>query len=259
MRNDDSAADRQFRVGDVLTVACPFTEARVVDTGWEHVSVEWPWWRVDPDSTFHHWNGVVALQADTTPGPHAEPALFRTDPVPELLTPGGLCRVGIPPTTVHITDVDHFDPPQETGWLPRPTLAVSVLPRGMSYREYPDEGHLNGIGCELHPHDDIPYTLDLVFRPYAFLMPGDEVADTAGRAWRFDGPWDWYAFDSGSILDTPRWPLTLLTRAGSPCTPEAATAVADATTTGSHPETLARWRSLTDATVTPAGAAAPRR
>ena len=250
--------DVEFRVGDVLTVACPFTEARVEGNRWGDVSVRWPWWRVDPDSEFYHWNGVVALSADTTPGPRTEPELFRTDPAPEFLAPGDVCRVGIPPTTVHVTAVDHFDPPQETGWLPRPTLAVSVLPRGMSYREYPDHTHLNGIGFELHPHDDIPVTLDLVFRPYAFLQPGDEVADAAGRAWRFDGPWDWYAFDDGSLRGIPRWPLTLLTREGTACGAEASTAVSGATVTGSHPETLARWTGLTDASVTPLGTDTPR-
>ncbi|MEU9157285.1 hypothetical protein AB0D59_43775 [Streptomyces sp. NPDC048417] len=66
-------------------------------------------------------------------------------------------------------------------------------------------------GFELDPDDDIPITLDLVFRRYACLTPGDEVADAAGRAWRFDTPWDWRLFD-GATPDEPRRPLALLTR-----------------------------------------------
>ncbi|MEU9213502.1 hypothetical protein AB0D27_37765 [Streptomyces sp. NPDC048415] len=106
-------------------------------------------------------------------------------------------------------------------------------------------------GYDIHPDDGIPFTFDLLFRPFAFLRPGDEVADAAGRAWRFDGPWDWHAFDGAAAPEGPEWPLTLLTRAGAPCVPEAAAAVAGATTTGSHQETLRHWTRLTDATPTP--------
>lgn len=243
-----------FRVGDVLSVACPFTKARVEGLERDSLSLMWPWWARDPDSDFFHWNGVVALGIDTRTFVWDETELFRTDPVPELLEPGAVCRVGVPPTVVHVSAVDHFDPPLETGRLPRPRLSLSVLPRGVSYREGPDHGHADGIGAEIHPDDDIPFTFDLLFRPYAFLDPGDEVADAAGRAWRFDGPWEWHAFDGGEDGGAgPAWPLTLLTRGGSPCEPVAAQEVADATATGSHAETLSRWTRLTDAAPTPGG------
>ncbi|MBL1086984.1 hypothetical protein JK359_34325 [Streptomyces actinomycinicus] len=243
-----------FRAGDVLTVTCPFTPARVERgvTG-DYVSVRWPWWRVDTESEFHHWNGIVALGVpearDAPPAPEME--LFRTEPPPEQLKAGDICRVGVPPTVVHVTAVDRHDPPLETGWLPRPRLTVSVLRRGMSYREYPDESHLNGEGYGLHPGDGIPFAFELLMRPYAFLRPGDEVADADGRAWRFDGPWDWSAFDGADAGTGPAWPLVLLTRSGTPCSPADAEAVAGGTATGSHQETVRRWMSLTGASPTP--------
>nr|WP_244320193.1 MULTISPECIES: hypothetical protein [Streptomyces] len=110
----------------------------------------------------------------------AEP--FRTDPPPERLKAGDVCRVGVPPTVVHVTAVDRHDPPLETGWPPRPALTVSVLRRGLSHREFPDGSHLDGTGYGLHPGDGTPFTFKLLMRPYAFLSPGDEVADAAGRA-----------------------------------------------------------------------------
>ncbi|MBG0852046.1 hypothetical protein I2W78_09355 [Streptomyces spinoverrucosus] len=253
-----------FRVGDVLTVACPFTPTRVAGgVERDHVSLEWPWWRPDPDSRFFHWNGVVALGAEAL-RPDArtrswdEMELFRTDPAPEHLKPGDMCRVGVPPTVVHVTAVDHFDPPLETGWLPRPRLAVTVLPRGLSCREVPADSEVNGTGYEIHPGDGTPFTFDLLFRPYAFLQPGDEVADASGRAWRFDGAWDWYAFDGEDTREGPEWPLALLTRSGTPCDAQQTAAVSDATASGSHRETHLHWTRLTDATPTPQGTVTPR-
>lgn len=71
--------------------------------------------------------------------------------------------------------------------------------------------------------------------------PDDEVAENAGRAWRFDGPWDWHPFD-GAEPHEPAWPLTLLhrhTRANTTTTEEVS--VTDATNPGSHQEECARW------------------
>lgn len=50
---------------------------------------------------------------------------------------------------VHVTAVDRHDPPLDTGWLPRPRLTASVPRRGLSYREFPDESHLDGSGYAL--------------------------------------------------------------------------------------------------------------
>ncbi|MFE2102197.1 hypothetical protein [Streptomyces sp. NPDC059468] len=243
-----------FRVGDVLSVACPFTPARVErGVTWDYVSVRWPWWCIDTDSDFIHWNGIVALGVDEggRVAPEVESELFRTDPPPEHLKAGDTCRVGVPPTVVHVTAVDHHAPPLETGWLPRPRLTVTVLRRGLSYREFPDDSHLNGSGYMLHPGDGIPFSFELLMRPYAFLRPGDEVADAEGRAWRFDGPWDWTAFDGAGAGPGPEWPLVLLTRAGAPCSVADAETVAAGTATGSHQGTVRDWMSLTQASPTP--------
>jgi hypothetical protein len=238
-------AEVEFRVGDVLSVACPFTEARVESVEPDGPALEWPWWERDPGSG--GWNGVVVLGFDPRTGGWDGRELFRTDPAPAHLVPGGVCRVGVPATAVHVTGVQHFDPPLETAWLPRPRLVVTVLPLGLSRPQSPPGTHPDETGFEIYPHDGIPFTFEPLFRPYAFLRPGDEVADAAGRAWRFDGPWDWHAFDGGTDRPGPAWPLTLLGRAGGPCPEEAARTVADATATGSHTEVLVRWATLTRA------------
>ena len=52
-----------FRGGDVLSVACPFTPTRGErGVKWDDVAVWWPWWRIDTDSDFVHWNGIVGLE-----------------------------------------------------------------------------------------------------------------------------------------------------------------------------------------------------
>lgn len=128
---------------------------------------------------------------------------------------------------------------------------MTVLRRGLSYREFPDGSHLDGSGYTLHPGDGIPFAFELLMRPYPFLRVGDEVADAVGRAWRFDGPWDWSAFHGGSAGAGPEWPLVLLTRAGMPCAVEDAEAVAATTASGSHQGTARAWMSLTEASPTP--------
>ncbi|MEV5600688.1 hypothetical protein AB0L33_04470 [Streptomyces sp. NPDC052299] len=246
--------DDDFRVGDVLSVACPFTVTRV-ERGlrWNEVSVRWPWWEIDTDNEFARWTGVVALGVDTggNVSPDVAAELFRTEPQPERLKAGDVCRVGVPPTVVHVTAVAHHDPPLETAWLPHPTRSVTVLPRGVSYREFPDGSHLDGSGYTLHPGDGIPFAFELLLRPYASLRLGDEVADADGRAWRFDGPWDWTPFDGEPVGTGPAWPLVLLTRAGAPRSPEDAAAVAASTAEGSHQGTLRGWTALTGASPTP--------
>ncbi|WP_432189621.1 hypothetical protein [Streptomyces sp. Tue6028] len=225
-----------LRVGDVVSVSCPYTPARVIRKTLEHVVLKWPWWSADPDCDWVEWNGDVALVGD--PASHAwDKELFRTDPAAEQLTAGAVCRVGIPASLVHVVAVDHFDPPLETGRLPRPGRRVVVLRAG---RSLDPESEEQGYG--ICPDAGIPIGFELVFRPYACLVAGDEVADAAGRAWRFDGPWDWHPFD-GDEPHEPRWPLALLTRGGS-ADEAGAAAVAAATKDGSHQGEVARWVEL---------------
>jgi hypothetical protein len=95
-------------------------------------------------------------------------------------------------------EVQDFEPPLETGRLPRPRTYVVVLREGQS-----QDPTLEEQGYEIDPDDDIPIRIDLVFRPYSFLHPGDELVDQNERAWSFNGPWDWNAFDGGEPARLP--------------------------------------------------------
>lgn len=229
----------RFRAGDVLVVSSVFAEAEVAQVSPPHVMLKWPWWRKDPDIDWIQWNGQVAITTDPSHFDYAN-EIFRTEPAAARLRGGATCQVGIPPTTVHVIRVEHFDPPQETGWLPRPRTELVLLRAGQS-----EDAALEEQGFGINPDDEIPYDLRLLFRPYAFLESGDEVADANHRAWRFDGPWHWRPFD-GDHSSEPLWPLTLLTRDGEP-NPDAAEQVATLTSTGSHRDDQARWRQLAKA------------
>ncbi|MBL7255887.1 hypothetical protein [Paractinoplanes lichenicola] len=218
-------ADIELRTGDVLEISCPFTEAGVIGVSRWDVSLRWPWWRADPDADGFEWNGAVAVGKGTGD-------LFSTEPAAEMLLEGSLCRVGIEPTVVHVIEVQSFDPPLVTGRLPRPRREIVVLRRGVS--EIADAVEQ---GTGLDPDDDIPMAVKLLFRPYAFLNLGADVADHHGRAWRFDGPWQWHAYDQRP--GTPVWPLTPLTAAQEQ--------VVRATETGSHEAELDKWRSAAQA------------
>lgn len=232
-----------LRVGDVLRITCPFTATHVTHTTSDHITVKWPWWASDPDCDWIEWNGQVAL-AGNPRGHDWETELFRTDPPPENLSPGVPCRVGIPPTIVHVIEIGRFDPPMETGRLPRPQTLIVVLRAGTSFDpEREDQGY------DLDPDDDIPLSVEHVHRPYDFLELGDEIADADGRAWHFQGPWDWHPFDR-SEPHRPAWPLTLLTRQGRP-DDLAAETIRRATTTGSHEQQIGLWTKLTRAQPVP--------
>ncbi|WP_299535819.1 hypothetical protein [uncultured Streptomyces sp.] len=225
-----------FRPGDVLSLDCQFTETAVIEITRSHVSVQWPWWEVDPQAENFRWNGQRAL-----PTPAAgEWEIFRTEPAETALKPGDTCLVGIPATVVHVHAVHRFDPPLVTGMLPRPASYLEVLQQGETH-----DASLEDQGCTIDPAGGEPIHIELVFRPYAFLEPGDEVADRDGRAWRFDAAWNWHPFD-GEQSDTPAWPLKLLTRQGEPA-PKEAEEVARATAVDNHVDERERWSALTHA------------
>jgi hypothetical protein len=90
------------------------------------VSVVWPWERVDPDSEIR-WNGRYAIPRG--PGSsESRLSLFQTDPAPWTLAAGDSCGVGIPEQLVRVIGIEHCDPPQDVGWLPRPHTMLIVLP-----------------------------------------------------------------------------------------------------------------------------------
>ena len=92
-----------FRIGEVITLACPPADARVVRVGSQYIFLEWPWREVDSDSKAR-WNGQVALPREigsyewlNTP--------WRVDPDASQLEAGDACMVGIPATRVIVRAV----------------------------------------------------------------------------------------------------------------------------------------------------------
>ncbi|MFD6417055.1 hypothetical protein [Streptomyces sp. NPDC060194] len=232
---------RDYRTGDVLSLECPFAATVVTGVSRRYVTVRCPWLVADTDAAQMQWSGERALPMPSS----REWDLFVTDPAADTLRIGDGCRLGIRRTTVHVQGVHRFDPPLVTGMLPRPALLLALLRQGEAH-----DPALEEQGCTIDPDGAEPVRIGLVFRPYAFLEPGDEVADGDGRAWRFEGAWDWHPFD-GTRSTSPTWPLTLLTRRGEPA-PEAPEGVALATAHGSHAAERDRWTALTH--VLPAGA-----
>lgn len=113
-----------YRAGDVLRVSCTPTPARVAEVSPFYVSVEWPWGGIGPDSQYR-WNGQVALPVEPDSW---EWSLFRTEQDPRTLKANDTCLVGIAETLVRVLDVAHYDPPTDTGRLPRPHTLMTVLP-----------------------------------------------------------------------------------------------------------------------------------
>ncbi|WP_435600771.1 hypothetical protein [Streptomyces sp. C10-9-1] len=118
--------DGTIKVGDILRVSCVFAPTRVVEISDRHVSIAWPWEQIDPDSEIR-WNGHYAIPR-TQGSYESRLSLFQTDPAPWTLSAGDSCGVGIPEQLVRVIDIEHCDPPQEVGWLPRPHTRLIVLP-----------------------------------------------------------------------------------------------------------------------------------
>ncbi|MBB2946796.1 hypothetical protein FB565_006564 [Actinoplanes lutulentus] len=129
---------------------------------------------------------------------------------------------------MHVIEVQESDPPMVTGWLPRTSLELLVLRAGEA-----QDPRAEFQGTGIQPHGGIPYRIELVFRPFAFLELGDDVAGADGRAWRFDGPWAWTAYDGGAGL--PVWPLTLIENGNG----NGSRPVNDGST---HDDEMNRWR-----------------
>jgi len=239
------------RVGDVLRVSCPSSATQVASVSAFDVSVRSPWWRVDPDVDWIRWNGDIAIARDPASWDWQR-GLLRTDPPAYDLQSGDHCTVGIPEVVVHVIDVEVFDPPRKTGWLPRPFADVVVLRYGESV-----DPRIENQGTSIDLDDAMPTELKLLFRPYAFLEVGDDLASSDGRAWRFDGAWEWLAYD-GSGVEAPSWPLTLISRRGE-ASPLDAVAIRQATVEGSHLDEIERWREHSGADISPGRRAARAR
>lgn len=117
-----------FRTGEILTVTCEPTDAYVAKVLGKYVFLEWPWRQVDPGSRFK-WNGQVALPRDAGHHEWANTP-WRAEPDPGELQADNTCQVGIPPTRVLVRAVHDYAPGRDLGWLPRPTLELSVVSVG---------------------------------------------------------------------------------------------------------------------------------
>ncbi|GAA4263844.1 hypothetical protein [Dactylosporangium darangshiense] len=115
----------EFRPGDHLLVSCEPHRAVVASADRHYVYVRWPWHRLDPESAFR-WDGTNAFARDPKNSDFNQ--LWQLDPPPAELQEGDLCEILVPPTEVVVTWAARFDPLEDTGWLPRPTGALRVVP-----------------------------------------------------------------------------------------------------------------------------------
>jgi hypothetical protein len=163
----------RYEVGDVLRVSCPSARARVVGASAHHVSVEWPWGRIDPGSAIR-WNGRRALpRVDDA----SEWSLFRTDPAPAELDIGDTCLVGVPEQLVEVVDVGYYDPPLDVGWVPRPYALVIVLPVG-----HPRVPGAEEEGDTIELGSAAPFAVELVSRGGAAAAASWSEPDGEGDA-----------------------------------------------------------------------------
>ncbi|MFF7177633.1 hypothetical protein [Streptomyces sp. NPDC008121] len=234
-----SAVDRgragvlaSVRAGDVVVMECPAQTVEVTGLSAEYVSVRWPWNRIDPESQMQ-WNGSRAIPRNAgDEGWDEEP--FQIVSSDSSLEVGGYCELGMPATVAYVVHVERFSDPLDVGWLPRPHAYVSLVSHGVSFPPHAEE-----IGFTVDPNGEEPIESALVFRPYAFLESGDEVADSEGRLWTYSAPWKWVPFD-GRPGEYPAWPLQLICRDGGQV-PHAAQSIARATSVGVHDDEMARW------------------
>ena len=188
------------------------------------VYVRWPWrWLRDSQSDWSEaagfnldWKGLMGFDRDRH---HPDAGwLFRFDPGLPVLQAGDRCRVGIPPTVVHVFDVSSWYLGLVQTSEPPASLTVLVLPRGVPH----DLGRDDLIDS-LRPYEREPTRVELLFRPYPHLRDLDVAADRHGRRWAFCAPWWWVELDHDDTtaglpapVAGPAWTLTLL--AGSAAT-----------------------------------------
>ncbi|MEU4558651.1 hypothetical protein AB0F72_09675 [Actinoplanes sp. NPDC023936] len=120
------ATAQGYTVGDVLMISAEPFDSRVSRISPMWASLEWPWAERDPESK-NSWHGTMGFPLDpddvdwqSTP--------WRVEPHPSEMGEGDPCMIGIPPTRVRVTAIEHYDPPADYGWLPRPEYALVVVP-----------------------------------------------------------------------------------------------------------------------------------
>jgi hypothetical protein len=221
-----------LRTGDVVRLNCEKRQVRVVDVSGEYFSVEMPWVRADPLSEY---GGDVAYAFPRSPvSPEWGMTPFRFDEDTTLLAVGDEVSISVPEMIAYITSIDYYDPPLDTGTLPRPEVGINLLHYG-TVRDPEDEEQ--GFSYNM-PGDDFIH-IEIIFRPYKFLVDGDIVIDDNNTRLKFTPPW--HFIRDGESRDTPpRWPLTLVEGFEQKISNRNAT-VQNSTSTGSHEAELAKW------------------
>jgi hypothetical protein len=115
-----------FATGDLLRIACEAVDARVGRTSNHSFALEWPWRQIDSSSRFR-WDRTLGFPRDPD-SPDWRNTPWRIEPDGWDFETGDTCMVGIPNTEVRIMWIEHFDPPSDLGWLPRPTWGLAVCP-----------------------------------------------------------------------------------------------------------------------------------
>ena len=120
--------ERGFQAGDHLLLECAPVDAEVSKVAGSYAFIEWPWREVDMESRLR-WNGQVAFPRSSDSFEWLNTP-WRIEPDVEMLEEGDACMVGISPTRVIVRAVHQFDPAKDLGWLPRPSVGLSVVPVG---------------------------------------------------------------------------------------------------------------------------------
>ncbi|PZT77535.1 MULTISPECIES: hypothetical protein [unclassified Streptomyces] len=223
---------KHARVGDIVTLRCVPREAAVAGVSDQCVSVRWPWNEIDPDS-MTQWNGLRSIpRTPDTPDWDSEP--FQVLSPADVIRPQGVCEVAIPDVVAYVAAIDEFPEPLDVGWLPRPSVYLTLVSHGVRVPPHAEE-----VGFTLDPDGAEPIEAEMIHRPYAFLRDGDEVVDHAGRAWTFSAPWRWTSFDQGPG-NAPEWPLNLISR-DREADSQGDERVARATSSGTHADEITRW------------------
>ncbi|MFD4874670.1 hypothetical protein ACFWOB_15105 [Streptomyces sp. NPDC058420] len=121
-------SERGFQVGDHLSLECAPSDAEVSKIAGRYAFIAWPWREVDSRSQ-HRWNGQVAFPRSSDSFEWLNTP-WRIEPDVGMLEEGDVCMVGIPPTRVIVRAVRSYDPAKDLGWLPRPSVGLSVVPVG---------------------------------------------------------------------------------------------------------------------------------
>jgi hypothetical protein len=115
----------EFQAGDHLRISCEPRTVEVASADESYVYVRCPWQWPDPESKYR-WDGETAFARD--PDHYDFDRLWRLDPPPTELNVGQSCQLSIPSIEVVVVSVTRVHPSEDLGWLPRPEVALDLVP-----------------------------------------------------------------------------------------------------------------------------------